>query len=143
MNQLDNQTNDKQDNKRPTGQLTIQTIAMPADANANGDIFGGWIVSQMDLAGSVLAKQTSRGRTATVAINSMEFHQPVHIGDLVCCYADLQRIGNSSMTIKIEVWTISGETLIRQHVTEGIFIYVAIDNQGKPRPIPRDTKHKK
>lgn len=143
MKRLDKQTNDKQDNKHPSGQLTIQTIAMPADANANGDIFGGWIVSQMDLAGSVLAKQTSRGRTATVAINSMEFHQPVHIGDLVCCYADLQRIGNTSMTIKIEVWTISGETLIRQHVTEGIFIYVAIDKQGRPRPIPRDTKHKK
>lgn len=133
---------DKQTDTHPTGQLTIQTIAMPADANANGDIFGGWIVSQMDLAGSVLAKQTSRGRTATVAINSMEFHQPVHIGDLVCCYAQLQRIGTTSMTIKIEVWTISGETLTRRHVTEGIFIYVAIDHKGTPRPISKDTKLK-
>lgn len=121
--------------KKPTGQLTIQTIAMPADANANGDIFGGWIVSQMDLAGGVLARQTAGGRIVTVAINSMEFKQPVHVGDLVCCYSDLQRTGNASMTIKIEVWTISRENSSVKHVTEGIFVYVAIDDASKPRQV--------
>ena len=143
MKGSDKKTNGKQANNHPKGQLTIQTIAMPADANSNGDIFGGWIVSQMDLAGGVLARQTAPGRTATVAINSMEFHRPVHIGDLVCCYADLQRIGNTSMTIKVEVWTISGGTLTQQHVTQGIFIYVAIDDQGKPRLVPSNSKFKK
>lgn len=121
---------------KPSGLLTIQTIAMPADANPNGDIFGGWVVSQMDLAGSVLAKQTAKGRTATVAIHSMTFRKPVHIGDLVCCYASLQKTGTTSITIDIEVWVIQTHHQTHQYqVTEGTFVYVAIDATGKPRPI--------
>lgn len=120
---------------QPSGELTIQTIAMPTDVNPNGDIFGGWLVSQMDLAGSVMARQTAKGRTATIAIESMIFHKPVHVGDLVCCYAEIKKIGTTSMTIKIEVWTINSKTSEKQKVTEGIFIYVAIDDAGKPRPV--------
>ncbi|NKB46966.1 MAG: acyl-CoA thioesterase [Legionellales bacterium] len=119
----------------PTGELAIQTIAMPADTNANGDIFGGWLVSQMDLAAGVIAKQRAGGRVTTVAIESMVFHQPVGVGDIVCCYADLIRVGRTSMTIDIEVWTIAALTHSRQQVTGGRFIYVAIDEQGKPRAI--------
>jgi len=121
--------------KTPTGEITIQTLAMPADTNPNGDIFGGWLVSQMDLAASVLAKQTSHGRVATVAINSMIFHQPVHVGDIVSCYASLAKIGNTSMTIDVEVWTTSPKSHERVHVTEGRFIFVAIDDCGKPRKV--------
>lgn len=120
---------------KPTGELTIQTIAMPADVNPNGDIFGGWVVSQMDLAGSVIARQRARGRTTTIAIESMVFHKPVHIGDLVCCYAQVEKVGTTSITIKVEVWTINAKTSEKHQVTEGIFIYVALDNQGKSRPV--------
>lgn len=121
--------------EKPQGRPMIKTLAMPADTNANGDIFGGWLLSQMDLAGGVMAKQRSQGRITTVAINSMVFHKPVHIGDLVCCYADVEKIGRTSMTIKVEVWTISHANGTEQKVTEGIFTYVAIDKHGKPRPV--------
>lgn len=121
-------------NPTPQGELTIQTIAMPANTNVNGDIFGGWLVSQMDLAASVMAKRTAGGRTATVAIHSMSFHRPVQVGELVSCYAELLKIGNTSMTIKIEVWTIN-ELNQRHKVTEGVFVFVAIDQQGKPRAV--------
>lgn len=120
---------------QPQGQLAIQTIAMPADTNANGDIFGGWLVSQMDLAGAVIAKQHAHGRVVTVAIDSMSFHQPVQVGDLVCCYGAVVKVGTTSMTIRVEVWTISMTTEELCHVTEGNFIYVAIDDKGAPRPI--------
>ena len=113
----------------------IQTLAMPADTNENGDIFGGWLLSQMDLAGGIMAKQCSKGRITTVAIDSMVFHKPVHIGDLVCCYANIEKVGRTSMTIHIEVWTISHANGTEQNVTEGVFTYVAIDLQGKPRAV--------
>lgn len=119
----------------PAGKVTIQTIAMPADTNANGDIFGGWLVSQMDLASGVLAKQISNGRVATVAINSMVFHKPVHVGDLVSCHAHLEKVGRTSMTINIEVWTNSHWDDEKQKVTEGSFVFVAIDDDGQPRPV--------
>lgn len=118
----------------PQGELTIQTIAMPADTNSNGDIFGGWIISQMDLAAGVIAKKTAGGRSATVAIHSMSFHRPVHIGDLVSCYGELIKVGNTSMTIKIEVWA-SCEANPPSKVTEGTFVYVAIDENNRPRPV--------
>lgn len=120
-------------------QITIQTIAMPADTNANGDIFGGWVVSQMDLAGGVLAKKISRGRAVTVAIHTMTFHQPVHVGDIMSCHVQLMKIGHTSMTIAVEAWTenlVSGD---RQCVTEGTFVFVAIDEQGKPRQVPKQA----
>lgn len=120
------------------GNLAIQSIAMPANTNANGDIFGGWIVSEMDLAGGVMAKQVSHGRITTVAIDRMVFLKPVHVGDLICCYADLVKIGNTSMHIHIEAWSISHVHGGHQKVTEGDFTYVAIDDNGKPRQVPKD-----
>lgn len=125
----------KDTEKQPQGQLAIQTIAMPADTNANGDIFGGWLVSQMDLAGGIIAKQRSQGRIATVAIDSMIFHLPVKVGDLVCCYADLQKVGNTSMRIQVDAWTIDQVHGTLRQVTSGLFTYVAIDKEGKKRSV--------
>lgn len=120
---------------KPKGKIAIQTLAMPSDTNPYGDIFGGWIVSQMDLAGGVLAKRVANGRIVTVAINSMVFYKPVHVGDLITCHADLEKIGNTSMTIKLEVWCNSHMAAKRQKVTDGVFVYVAVDDNGKPRPV--------
>jgi len=119
----------------PRGEITIQTLAMPADTNANGDIFGGWLVSQMDLAAGVLAKKITKGRVATVAINSMTFLKPVHVGDVVSCHVDLVKQGNSSLTINVEVWVERATSISKDRVTEGTFVFVAIDDHGKPRPI--------
>lgn len=121
--------------KAPQGEITIQTLAMPKDTNPNGDIFGGWLVSQMDLAASVMAKNTCHGRTATVAIKSMVFHRPVQVGDIVSCYANLTKVGNTSMTIDVEVWTHSPRQAAKHQVTEGSFIFVALDDDGKPRKV--------
>ena len=106
---------------------------MPADTNAYGDIFGGWLVSQMDLAGGILAKQLSDGRAVTVAIQSMSFEQPVHVGDVVSCYVSLVKAGRTSLTIKIEVWTNINHPKRAKKVTEGVFVYVAIDEDRHPR----------
>lgn len=128
----------------PEGQMLLRTLAMPADTNANGDIFGGWIMSQMDIAGGILAKEIALGRTCTVAINGMSFLAPVQVGDVVCCYGHCLKIGNTSMTIKLEVWV---KPVLRQSqsdqrhcVTEATFTYVAIDDNGDPRVIPEQTK---
>ncbi len=123
----------------PRGEVTIQTLAMPADTNANGDIFGGWLVSQMDLAAGVLSKKLSRGRTATIAIHSMTFLRPVHVGDMISCYAELIKTGNTSMTIAVEVWTEMLSTGEQFRVTEGTFVFVAIDDKGKPRPVSKSA----
>jgi acyl-CoA thioesterase YciA len=117
------------------GELAIQTLAMPSDTNPNGDVFGGWVVSQMDLAAGILAKKHSKGRAATVAIDSMSFLLPVHVGDVVSCYVDLEHQGNTSMIIKVEVWTEVVATGVHSQVTEGTFTFVAIDEQGKPRRV--------
>jgi acyl-CoA thioesterase YciA len=121
----------------PKGELTIQTLAMPADTNANGDIFGGWIVSQMDLAAGILAKRMALGRVTTVAIHSMSFLKPVRIGDLVSCYATLLQQGTTSMTISVEVWVRPATQNEAYQVTEGVFVFVAIDALGKPRQVPK------
>jgi len=115
----------------------LRTIAMPADANANGDIFGGWVLSQMDLAGGVIATQTAKARVATVGIEAMNFHKPVLIGDEVSCYCRIERIGRTSITIHIESWARArlGETAHK--VTEGKFSYVAIDENRQPIPVIR------
>jgi acyl-CoA thioesterase YciA len=123
------------DNPQPIGELTIQTIAMPADTNANGDIFGGWLVSQMDLAAGIAAKHRTPGRVATVAIDSIIFHRPVSVGDIVGCYTELVATGRTSMTIEVRVWTTTAATHQQQQVAEGRFIYVAIDESGRPRPV--------
>lgn len=121
---------------RPRGEITIQTLAMPADTNANGDIFGGWIVSQMDLAAGVLAKKIAKGRVATVAIHSMSFLKPVHVGDVVSCHVELAKRGRTSMTINVQVWAEAATCAGQYQVTEGTFIFVAIDQDGKPRELP-------
>lgn len=123
----------------PQGELAIQTLAMPSDTNPNGDIFGGWVVSQMDLAAGILAKKYSRGRAVTVAIDAMSFLLPVHVGDIVSCYVDLVHEGKTSMSIRVEVWTDVVETGIQSQVTEGMFTFVAIDEHGKPRHVKAST----
>lgn len=122
---------------KPHGELTIQTIAMPKDTNASGDIFGGWLLSQMDLAAGVIAKRVSHGRSVTVAVNSMEFHKPVKVGALVSCYCTLLKKGRTSLSIEVEAWAtaVTGED--SEKVTEGIFVFVAVDGDGKPRELPK------
>src|SRR5258708_27977386 len=115
-------------------ELALRAIAMPGEANPNGDIFGGWLLAQMDLAGGSVASQRAQGRVATVAITGMTFHMPVFIGDEVSCYAEVKRIGRSSITIRIETWVRRHLSAERVLVTEGIFTYVAIDGGRPPRP---------
>ncbi|MBF9000065.1 MULTISPECIES: acyl-CoA thioester hydrolase YciA [Vibrio] len=121
----------------PKGQLLLRTLAMPADTNANGDIFGGWIMSQLDLAGGILAKEISNGRTVTVSVSSITFQKPVSVGDVVCCYGDCVKIGRTSMTINLELWIkpVKDGISDRFQVCEATFHYVAIDDNGRPRPI--------
>lgn len=127
-------------NQEPHGDLFIQTAAMPADTNANGDIFGGWLLSQMDIAGGIAGRHHSGGRTVTIAVESMTFRQPVRVGDVVSCYAELIKVGTTSMTYRIEAWAIRADTFVREKVTEGMFTYVAIGSDGRPRKVPRDTE---
>ncbi|MBB71461.1 MAG: acyl-CoA thioester hydrolase YciA [Legionellales bacterium] len=117
------------------GELVIRTLAMPKDTNANGDIFGGWLVSQMDLGGAILAKKVSHSRVVTAAIDQMSFLRPVNVGDTVCCYADLLETGRTSMKILIQAWSVPYNSDERGKVTEGVFTFVAIDEDGKPRPV--------
>lgn len=119
----------------PKGEVTIQTIAMPRDTNANGDIFGGWLLSQMDLAAGILAKKLSNGRVATVAVNSMSFLKPVQVGDVVSCHAWLERTGSTSMTINIDAWTNTHLKKKAVRVTTGTFVCVAIDKNARPRKV--------
>lgn len=117
----------------------LRTIAMPADTNANGDIFGGWLLSQMDLAGSVIAHKKSGTRVATIAIDGMSFKQPVSVGDEVSCYARVDKIGRTSITIHVESWARPRLGAKAHKVTEGKFTYVAIDDNRKPIPVVRDA----
>jgi acyl-CoA thioesterase YciA len=119
-------------------ELVLRVIPLPADVNANGDIFGGWVMAQVDLAGAVLPARLAQGRIATVAVNQFVFKQPVRVGDLLSFYAEIVRIGNTSITVNVEVYA---QHLSTQHdvvkVTEDTITYVATDAQGKPRPVPR------
>ncbi len=116
--------------------LTIRVAAMPADANAYGDIFGGWLMSQIDIAGSVIAIQAANGRVATVAVNAMRFIKPVCVGDLVSLYTSLNRIGNTSVSVDVDVYAERGRDRNRlQKVTTATLTYVAVDDQGQPRPV--------
>ncbi|TDI42645.1 MAG: acyl-CoA thioesterase [Acidobacteria bacterium] len=121
----------------PRGELSLRTLAMPRDANPNGDIFGGWVLSQMDIAAGMSASQRARGRVATVAIDAMTFKLPVYVGDILCVYTDIERIGTSSMAIHVEAWALRDRMGQRIKVTEGQFTFVAIDEQRKPRPVPK------
>ena len=120
----------------PVGEPALRTLAMPADANPNGDIFGGWVLAQMDLAGAVPAARRAQGRVATVAVDAMRFHRPVFIGDLVSCYADVVRVGTTSVSVKVETWARRHSDGSEVKVTEGTFVYVAIDESRRPRPLP-------
>ncbi len=120
----------------PTGEVALQTIAMPSDTNASNDIFGGWLVSQMDLAAAATAAQIARGRVVTVAIDSMVFLTPVHVGAVVTCYANILDVGRSSIKINVEVWTKHQTTYEPIKVTEGDFVFVAVDDAGKTRAVP-------
>jgi acyl-CoA thioesterase YciA len=119
------------------GEPAIRTIPMPADMNANGDIFGGWVLAQIDIAGGVTAARVAKGRTATVAIEAMKFHKPISVGDLVSLYTEVVRVGTSSIAVRIETIVIRRNAAEEIKVTEGTFVYVAIDDQGRPRPVPR------
>ncbi len=120
----------------PRGTLTLQTIAMPADTNANGDIFGGWLMAQMDLGSSVLARGRARGRVATVAVEGMAFHRPVLVGDVVSIHAEMLHEGTTSMTIGIEAWALRQPSGVYVKVTEAKFVFVAVDETGSKRPLP-------
>ena len=123
------------------GELVMKVIPMPSDVNANGDIFGGWVMAQVDLAGSVLPARHVKGRMATVAVNEFVFKQPVRVGDILSFYAKLQRIGRTSITVAVEVYaerySAQGQYM---KVTEANLTYVAIDDQGRPRPIPTSER---
>lgn len=124
----------------PSGELVLRTLAMPADTNANGDIFGGWLMSQMDIGGAILAKEIAEGRVVTVRADGMTFLKPVAVGDVVCCYANCLRTGNSSITVNIEVWVKKVSTVPigqRYRATEAVFTYVAVDQTGSPRALPK------
>ncbi len=121
-----------------TREPAVRTLAMPADTNPSGDIFGGWIMAQMDIAGGIAAGQRAQGRVATVAVNAMEFHQPVYVGDLASCYADVTRVGRSSITVHVETVVRRRRTGESVKVTEGTFVYVALDADGNPRPVPAE-----
>ena len=120
----------------PQTEPALRAIAMPADANPHGDIFGGWLLSQMDLAGGTVATRRAKGRTVTVAITAMTFHRPVFIGDEVTCYADIIRVGRTSITVKVESCARRGTGDEPIAVTEGVFTYVAMGADGRPVPVP-------
>ncbi|WP_410015237.1 acyl-CoA thioester hydrolase YciA [Sodalis sp. C49] len=128
----------------PSGELVLRTLAMPADTNANGDIFGGWLMSQMDMGGAILAKEIAEGRVVTVRVDGMTFLKPVAVGDVVCCYARCTGTGNSSLSINVEVWikkVSSAPIGQRYRATEAAFTYVAVDDAGKARPLPDGKRH--
>lgn len=132
--------NGTEDRKNPPArEPAIRTLAMPADANPSGDIFGGWVLSQMDIAGGQVAARRARGRVATVAITAMSFHQPVLVGDEVSFYGEVVRVGRSSIAVRIESWVRRGLSEERIKVTEGLFTYVAIGNDRRPRAVPQNT----
>ena len=116
----------------PRGELTVRTIAMPADTNANGDIFGGWVMSQMDQAGGIAGVDRAQGRVVTVAVDGMTFIRPVKVGDVLCVYTRIETIGRTSMKIGIEAWARRFRTQLREKVTEATFTFVAIDDEGRP-----------
>ena len=126
----------------PAGKIpALRVVPMPADANHNGDIFGGWIMAQVDVAGGTVAGRVARGRVATVSVNSFVFKQPVQIGDVLSFYADVQRVGNTSVTVNVEVYAERGreETKVVK-VTEATLTFVAIDAEGRPRPVPKQNQ---
>ncbi len=122
----------------PKGELTVSVVAMPGDTNANGDIFGGWVLSQMDAAGGVAAVERARGRVVTIKVDGMTFIRPVRVSDVLSVHTQVESIGRTSMKIHIEAWAKRFLSHEREKVTDATFTFVAIDENGRPRPIPRD-----
>lgn len=119
----------------PKGEPTLRTVAMPRDVNVAGDIFGGWVLSQMDIAGGILAIERAQGRVATVAIEAMKFIAPVKVGDILSIYAKVKRVGTTSLAIDLEAYVLRGRSRKTEKVTEGVFTFVALDKDGRPRPV--------
>lgn len=126
------------DPDQPTGDLTLRTLTMPRDVNNNGDIFGGWVLAQMDMAAGIVASARAHGRVATVAIDAMQFIRPVKVGDVLCIYVSIARVGRTSMGLQIEAWVLRNRQDQREKVTHGLFTFVAIDEAGKPRLLPAE-----
>ena len=124
---------------KPVGELTLRTLAMPADANAAGDIFGGWVMAQMDLACGMRAAERARGRVVTAAVKEMSFAKPMKIGDTLCIYTHIIRVGRTSMTLEVEAWAQRYLSDLMEKVTDADFVMVALDQQGKPTPVPAET----
>lgn len=122
------------------GEPVIRTAPMPSDMNSNGDIFGGWVLSQMDIAGGIVAARRSQGRTVTVAVDAMTFLQPIKVGDVVSIYAKVVRVGRTSMSVKLETIVVRRLDPTEIKVTEGTFTFVAIDENGRPRPVPPESQ---
>lgn len=127
----------EQSEEDPRGTLTVRTIAMPGDTNANGDIFGGWVMSQMDSAGGIAGVHRAQGRVVTVAVEAMTFIRPVKVGDVLSVYTHVERVGRTSMKVLVEAWARRFRTLHDEKVTDATFTFVAIDEEGRPRPVPR------
>ncbi|MFQ3230321.1 acyl-CoA thioesterase [Reinekea sp.] len=127
------------DKKETIGRLTTRTVAMPSDTNPAGDIFGGWVLSQMDIAAGICAGQRAQSRVVTVALDSMSFIMPVKVGDILGIYTHVSEIGNTSMTVHVQAWVRRNRIGNREKVTEGHFKFVAIDDEGKPTKIPAET----
>ncbi|APG84764.1 acyl-CoA thioesterase [Sinorhizobium americanum] len=123
---------------KPNGELTLRTLAMPGDANAAGDIFGGWVMAQMDLSCGIRAAERARGRVVTAAVKEMAFALPVKIGDTLCIYTDIVSVGRTSMTLKVEAWAQRYLSHVMEKVTDAIFVMVALDGSGKPTPVPAE-----
>ncbi|MBB5534862.1 acyl-CoA thioesterase [Rhizobium giardinii] len=124
---------------KPNGDLTLRTLAMPADANAAGDIFGGWVMAQMDLSCGIRAAERARGRVVTAAVKEMAFEMPVKIGDTLCIYTDVVKVGRTSMTLKVEVWAQRYLSDRMDKVTDALFVMVALDESGHPKPVPPEA----
>jgi len=127
---------DEIETQAPVGELTLRTMAMPADTNAAGDIFGGWVLSQMDLAGGIAAGQRAAGRVVTISVERMTFIRPVKVGDVLCVYCAIGSVGRTSLKVAIEAWALRQNIGRREKVTDATFTFVAVDDEGRPRPVP-------
>jgi acyl-CoA thioesterase YciA len=125
-------------NGTPRGELTLRTLAMPADANAAGDIFGGWVMAQMDLACGIRAAERARGRVVTAAVREMSFAKPMKVGDTLCIYTNVAKVGRTSMTLQVEAWAQRYLSHLMEKVTDADFVMVALDATGKPMPVPSE-----
>jgi len=127
---------DVTETEQPHGELTVRLVAMPSDTNANGDIFGGWVLSQMDQAGGIAAVERAKGRVVTIAVEAMTFIRPVKVGDVLCVYTEIDKVGRTSMKVHIEAWARRFSSHVREKVTDAFFTMVAVDDNGRPRPVP-------